>query len=118
VLPPSVDLKTPDRRAGEESVITGLVGGNSQCLDDPAVHPLGEMTPSTGLRRGSERRPGIVAWFQLPSSATLSRCGRQPTWDLFANTTVSVDPILFGLDRQIQANSGDLAIPSEQIWIY
>jgi len=31
---------------------------------------------------------------------------------------VSVDPILFGLDRQTQTDSGDLAIPSEHIWIY
>jgi len=27
-------------------------------------------------------------------------------------------PILLGLDRQIQAQSGDLAIPSEQFWIH
>jgi hypothetical protein len=31
---------------------------------------------------------------------------------------VSVDPILLGLDRQIQARGGDLAIPLEQFWIY
>jgi hypothetical protein len=40
---------------------------------------------------------------------------------------VSVDPILLGLDRQIQAKGGDLAhlpwrpvpgIPSEHFWIY
>jgi hypothetical protein len=30
----------------------------------------------------------------------------------------SVDPILLGLDRQIQAKSGDLAIPLEHFWIY
>jgi len=30
----------------------------------------------------------------------------------------SVDPILLGLDRQIQAQSGDLAIPLEQFWIH
>jgi hypothetical protein len=30
----------------------------------------------------------------------------------------SVDPILLGLDRQIQAQSGDLAIPLEQFWVY
>jgi len=30
----------------------------------------------------------------------------------------SVDPILLGLDRQIQARTGDLAIPLERFWIY
>jgi len=30
----------------------------------------------------------------------------------------SVNPILLGLDRQIQAKSGDLAIPLEQLWIH
>ena len=29
-----------------------------------------------------------------------------------------LDPILLGLDRQIQARGGDLAIPLEQFWIY
>ena len=28
------------------------------------------------------------------------------------------NPILLGLDRQIQAQSGDLAIPLEQFWIH
>jgi hypothetical protein len=28
------------------------------------------------------------------------------------------DLILLGLDRRIQAQSGDLAIPSERFWIY
>ncbi len=28
----------------------------------------------------------------------------------------SVDPVLLGLDREIQAQSGDLAIPLEQFW--
>ena len=31
---------------------------------------------------------------------------------------VSVDPILLGLDRQIQAKGGDLTIPLEQFWIH
>ena len=30
----------------------------------------------------------------------------------------SVGPILLGLDRHIQAKSGDLAIPLEQLWIH
>jgi lysine biosynthesis protein LysW len=30
---------------------------------------------------------------------------------------VSVDPISLGLDRRIQAQSGDLAIPSERFWV-
>ncbi len=31
---------------------------------------------------------------------------------------VSVDPILLGLDRQIQAKGGDLAILLERFWIH
>jgi len=36
----------------------------------------------------------------------------------FGNRLDTVDPVLLGLDRQIQAKNGALAIPSERFWIH
>jgi hypothetical protein len=68
-------------------------------------------------------QPYGIARAGSPKAATLAARGA-PVYPsineavLDAETRISVDRILLGLDRQIQARSGDLAIPLEQFPIY